>query len=87
MTESVTIEFFGIPRRLAGCAEAEVRAGSLREILSELESRFPRLQIQIEGQLAPHYRLSLEGESFISDPCTDIESGAHLILLSADVGG
>ena len=40
-----------------------------------------------EGLVNSAYRLSLNGERFVSDPRTPLADGDVLLLLSADVGG
>ena len=85
---SVLVEFFGIPRDRARCAELAVPAGSLGEILAEVEQRCPRLTgLFLAGRLAPQYLFSLDGQQFLTDPRVPLEPGCRLLILSADVGG
>jgi len=85
----LTVEFFGIPRQRAGCAETAIRGESLAEILTELELSFPTLRglRRPDGGLSPHYLLSLDGDRFLTDPHERLAPGSRLLLLSADAGG
>jgi hypothetical protein len=38
-----TVELFGIPRQRAGVAETMLAAADVAELLTEMETRFPRL--------------------------------------------
>jgi molybdopterin converting factor small subunit len=85
----ITVEFFGIPRHRAGCAEGVVHGGTLADVLAAIESAYPGLHglRRADGGLAPHYLLSLDGDRFLSDPQQRLEPGCRLLLLSADAGG
>lgn len=88
---SVSVEFYGVPRRRAGAGRAAVFAANLADALAGLARQFPGLAADVidgaSGRLRPEYRVSLNGESFPSDPGTPLAEGDVLILLSADVGG
>ena len=86
---TINVEFFGMPRHKAGCAEASVRAENVAEVLAALEREFPGLQglRRPDGGPAAQYLLSVDGAHFISDPRERLEPGCRLLLLSADVGG
>ncbi len=85
----VTVEFFGIPRRLAGLAELAVPAGPVSELLQSIEQSCPGLRglRQANGRLSPHYLLSLDGQQFVTDLRQELRPGDRLLLLSADAGG
>ncbi len=89
MSEPVTVEFYGIPRQRAGCAEVRVSAHTVAELLAALELACPGLGSlrRADGRLAPHYLLSLEGRAFLADPGQELPTGERFLLLSADVGG
>jgi hypothetical protein len=86
---SVTIEFFGMPRKRAGRAELTVPAGTLADILAAVERVCPGLAglRQTDGRLSPHYLLSVDGQPFVADLHQALRPGERLLLLSADAGG
>lgn len=86
---AVIVEFFGLPRLRAGQAELAVQTGSVRAILSEVRNRCPALSdlLTADGQLSPHYLLSIDGHAFVSELSSDLAPGTRLLLLSADAGG
>ncbi|MFO0951032.1 MAG: hypothetical protein U0835_07755 [Isosphaeraceae bacterium] len=57
--------------------------------IAALGAACPRLAAGVlEGDVVhPSFRLSLNGERFVSDPATPLGDGDTLLLLSADVGG
>jgi molybdopterin converting factor small subunit len=85
----ITVEFFGIPRQRAGCAETTVRGETLAEVLAALEHAHPGLHglRGADGGPARQFLLSLDGTRFLSDPGQRLEPGSRLLLLSADAGG
>ncbi len=85
----VTIEFYGIPRARAGRKDLVVSATTAGEALAEVARECPNLagMFQSDGRLSPHYLLSLDGQSFVTDLAHLLHSGDRLLLLSADVGG
>lgn len=86
----IRIEMFGIPRLRAGRGECEVVASTVGQALRGLAVICPGLSgsVLVEGErIAPSYRLSLNGDRFLTDPLTPLKVGDALILLSADVGG
>lgn len=86
---AVIIEFFGVPRLRAGCAELLVPLGTVGETLARVEHACPGLRglVQADGRLAPHYLLSVNGCQFVSDVSRVLQPGDRLLLLSADAGG
>ncbi|MGE0610112.1 MAG: MoaD/ThiS family protein [Pirellulales bacterium] len=86
---SIQVEFFGIPRQRAGVASATVAGDSLRQVLAELATRFPALAetCLLPSRLRPGYLANLNGQRFLSDPDTPLQSGDALLILSADAGG
>jgi hypothetical protein len=87
--ETVTIEFFGIPRLRAGRAELRVAAATVAEALAAVERACPELAglVQADGRIAPYFLLSLDGQEFVSSPGRLLHPGERLLLLSADAGG
>jgi hypothetical protein len=85
----VTIELYGVPRLRAGVGRVSVDAATLSGALDALGVACPTLAGPVveRGRVQPAFRLSLNGERFVSDPETPLRSGDVLILLSADVGG
>ena len=84
----VTIEFFGIPRQRAGRAELVVPAGTVAEVLQAVTRACPGLEglLTPAGQLAPHYRVSLNGQRFVQELRDSLVPGERLLILSADAG-
>jgi molybdopterin converting factor small subunit len=89
LTIPITVEFFGIPRQRAGCAEAAVAGETLADVLAALERAYPRLcgLRRADGGPSDHYLISLDGDRFVSDPGQRLAPGCRLLLLSADAGG
>lgn len=85
----ITVEFFGIPRRRAGCAEMHLPAATVAGVLTAVCQRCPQWTdlLRPDGRLAEHYLLSLEGNRFLTDLTEPLQPGSHLLLLSADPGG
>jgi hypothetical protein len=86
--EHVIVEFYGVPRLLAGRAELAVPSGPVSAVLAAVERACPRLTGLVEqGRLAPQYLLSLDGKEFVTDLSRELAPGTRLLLLSADAGG
>jgi sulfur-carrier protein len=85
----IAIEFYGIPRLRAGTGSVKLEASTLGQALRELGRAVPALNGSVLRQGTVHevYKLSLNGERFVSDPNTPLGDGDVLLLLSADVGG
>lgn len=85
----VVVEFFGMPRQRAGCAELTVPASSLSEALAQVERLCPGLRglRRPDGTLAPYYLVSIDGREFVRDMEKPLSPGTHILLLSADAGG
>lgn len=87
----IHIELFGVPRLRAGTGRLAVEGASVGEALRALASACPALAREVmppDGRgLHPAYRLSLNGDRFVSDPATPLADGDTLLLLAADVGG
>jgi molybdopterin converting factor small subunit len=88
-TASLTIELFGVPRIRAGSPSVTLSASCVGEALRELARICPTLDGSVvrDGAIHPAYRLSLNGERFVSDLATPLADGDVLLLMSADVGG
>jgi sulfur-carrier protein len=89
MSIMITIELFGVPRLRAGTRSVQIEGATVATALRGLGRLCPALDGRvIEGErLLPSYRLSLNGERFVSDPATPLADGDVLLLLAADVGG
>lgn len=85
----IAIEFFGVPRLRAGTGLLHLEASTVGQALLELGRLCPALENSILRPELLHavYKLSLNGERFVSDPETPLADGDVLLLLSADVGG
>jgi molybdopterin synthase sulfur carrier subunit len=85
----IVIEFYGVPRLRAGTRRLRLEASSLGQALLELGRVCPALEDTVvrQGMIHEAYKLSLNGERFVSDPQTPLTEGDVLLLLSADVGG
>ena len=85
----ITIELYGIPRLRAGAGRVGVEAATVAGALAALAAAAPGLagSVLAVGRVPPEYRLSLNGDRFISDPDTPLADGDVLLLLSADAGG
>ena len=86
---TVVFELFGPARQRAGHAEFTVPARTLGDALRGLARVCPPLSGPViqDGRLTRHYRLSLNGRSFVSDPDLELSGSDRLILLSAEAGG
>lgn len=85
----VTVEFFGVPRLRAGRAELVVPPGTVAGVLAAVGRACPGLTglLRPDGQLSPHYLLSLDGRTFVCDLTHEVRAGDRVLLLSADAGG
>jgi len=85
----ITIELYGVPRMRAGIDRLNVDAASVGEALRTLARECPALAGSIldGGRVHRAYKLSLNGDRFVSDPDTQLSEGDSLLLLAADVGG
>lgn len=86
---AVLVELFGVPRLRAGRPACTVTAASIGDAMAALESQCPQLSgtVLANGWPLPAYRLSLNGNSFVTDPAVRLQAGDSLILLAADAGG
>jgi molybdopterin converting factor small subunit len=87
----IHIELYGVPRLRAGIARMTVEGANVGAALEAIAGACPGLvgpvlQAGSVG-LHPAYRLSLNGDRFVSDPATPLADGDTLLLLAADVGG
>ncbi|MBX9681284.1 MAG: MoaD/ThiS family protein [Gemmataceae bacterium] len=83
------IELFGVPRQMAGRAEAGVFATTVRQALFALAEECPGIAkaLRSDGSLLPQYLVSLNGERFLGDFDETLPPDSRLLLLSADAGG
>jgi len=94
---SITVEFFGIPRRRTGTSRLDIEAGSFGQALAVLSERFPLLAEACfevcdgasdgTSRLRAGYAANLNGDRFVRDPDTALADGDSLLILSADAGG
>jgi len=89
MMTQVTVEFFGIPRQRAGCAEMTVEAVTVGDALAAIVAARPALDglVQPDGRVSPHYLVSIDGLRFVRDLREEVPAGSRVLLLSADAGG
>ncbi len=82
-------ELYGTARLRAGCGVFEIRADRLGSALVSLARECPSLdgEVIVGEAVRRSFLISLNGESFISDPETRLKDGDSLILISADAGG
>lgn len=91
---NVVVEFFGVPRRLAGVAEVTVETGedtTLRQVLRLVRDRFPALAPSVIGaehvDLGPAYVINIDGRRVVEDLGYRVGDGEHVLILSSLVGG
>ena len=86
---TVIFELYGPARLRAGQAEFAVDARTVGEALRGLALACPPLAGPVidDGRLSPHYRVSVNGLQFVTDPGHPLEAADRLILLSAEAGG
>lgn len=87
--DQITVEFLGVPRLRAGIDSCRMKCGKIRDVLSQVQACFPGLTdlLTESGQLAPWYRLAVEGVKFVDDLDLLLGAGQKLLIVSADVGG
>jgi hypothetical protein len=85
----IAIEFYGVPRLRAETRLVRVEASTVGQALRELGRICPALEgpVVSQGAVQQAFKLSINGERFVSDPATSLTDGDVLLLLSADVGG
>lgn len=85
----VTFELYGVARLRAGRQSIAVRGDTIGSAIAALERACPVLAGPVleAGRLNRHFRLSLNGRSFVSDPDHPLSEGDTLILMSAEAGG
>ncbi len=85
----IHIEFYGVPRLRAGVPRLSLEGVNVGEAIDAMALACPSLSVHVfrGGSVHPAYRLSLNGERFVSDRATPLNDGDTLMLLSADVGG
>jgi len=84
----VHVELLGLPRERAGVAELDLDAETLGQLLIALAARFPSFnELITHDRLNPSFAANLNGDRFISDPCTRLRSTDSVLILSADAGG
>lgn len=86
---TVVLELYEMARRLAGRPEVRVEADTLGEALTALGRRHPALvgPVLARGGLATHWRASVGGRTFTTDPATPLAAGDRVVLVSALAGG
>jgi molybdopterin converting factor small subunit len=85
----ITIELFGVPRLRAGIPFIRLEAVDVGSALRALANACPTLDgsVLLDGRVRPSYKLSLNGDRFVTEPDTGLIEGDVLLLLAADVGG
>jgi len=76
---------------VGGAREVPAEGDTVRELLSDLMSRFPGLRPQLveDGDIAPFVNVYVEGEDVrtLDGLDTEVASGSTVILLPAMAGG
>jgi molybdopterin converting factor small subunit len=88
----VCVEFYGIPRRRAGCDSILLPvdgAESLGTILDRIGRLFPELGSEcLDGnRLRAGFLVNIDGNRFLNDPDTVIADNTSLLIMSSDAGG
>jgi molybdopterin converting factor small subunit len=85
----IVIELYGIPRLRAGVGHFRCEASTVGEAMASLADACPALvgTVLQAGRPLPEYRLSINGDRFVSDPAETLKPGDALLLISADAGG
>ena len=85
----IAIELYGVPRLRAGTALVRVEASDVGSALRGLTATCPNLagSVILDDRVHPAYKLSLNGDQFLTDPRQELVDGDVLLLLAADVGG
>ena len=85
----ITIELYGVPRLRAGTPSVRLEVPDVGSALRGLASACPGLDgsVLLDGRVHPAYKLSLNGDRFVTEPETGLLEGDVLLLLAADVGG
>ena len=82
------IELLGIPRQRAGIAELDIEADTLGQLLLALVARVPSLNDLIcVDRLKPFVIANLNGDKFVTEPCTRLTKTDRVLILSSDAGG
>jgi sulfur-carrier protein len=86
---SVVVELYGVPRMRAGRRQYQVRATCVGDAMAALERECPQLSgsVLANGWPLSAYRLSLNGQFFVSNPALQLAEGDALVLIAADAGG
>src|SRR5262245_54305946 len=86
---SVVVELYGVPRMRAGRRQCQVRATCVGDAMAALERECPQLSgaVLANGWPLSAYRISLNGQFFVSDPAWKLAEGDALVLVAADAGG
>jgi molybdopterin converting factor small subunit len=85
----VTVEFFGMARQRAGCARADVTAGTVAEALAAAARACPGVRdlVRPDGGVAKEYLVSVNGERFVREGGQSLREGDAVLVLGADAGG
>lgn len=83
------VELFGVLRHRAGVANVEVEAATLGQAVREICRRLPQLEgvCDPSGRLSRPFLANVNGEQFVVDPATPLDTGDSLLLMSSDPGG
>lgn len=91
----LTVEFFGLPRRLTGVKECHLEfddGADLYDVIMELAQKFPRLAeekvIIHDRELAQFFMFSINGTQMVQHlDHTQLADNDHLLLISTISGG
>jgi molybdopterin converting factor small subunit len=86
----VTVEFFGMPRVIAGTDRATVDADTLGQVLRQTLQQYPPLAEHVlnreTGWLNGGYTFVVDGR-FTSDPMTSVYPESEVLLVARASGG
>ena len=89
---NIRVEFYGIVRQRAGVAKVElprIKSTSLGDVIAALTERFPLLEGECfeQGRFCPGFICNIDGDRFVMDPDTPLDTSCTLLIMSADAGG
>jgi molybdopterin converting factor small subunit len=83
----VVMEFYGLARLRAGCAELRCEATTIGEALAAADAACPALHARSDNGLSLEYRVSVGGKHFTENLAEPLADGDALLVLGADAGG
>lgn len=86
---TIVVEFYGVPRQRAECAELIVHAATVGGALNEVVKALPNIAVLLneDGLPGKHLLLSIDGKRFCNRADESLQDGERLLIMSADSGG